>query len=79
MKKLLVLIIAIVFTISVVGISFAADVKGTATKIEITVKDAKGKETKVEVKDTAGAKVGDMVVIKDGKVTVQKKPEAGGY
>lgn len=80
MKKLLALVISLIFIVSVAGVSFAADAKGTVTKIEgkkITVKDDKGKETTSEVKDTAGAKKGDTVEIKGGKVTV-KKP-AGGY
>jgi len=78
-QKILVLLIAVMFTIGVVSLGFAADVKGTVAKIDgkkITVKDNKGKETTVEVKDTAGAKVGDKVEIKNGKVT---KPAAGGY
>ncbi len=72
MKKILVLLIALVFTFGVVGLSFAADVKGTVTKVEgkkITIKDDKGKETTVEVKDTADAKAGDKVEIKGGVVT----------
>ncbi len=83
MKRLVALFVILMFVIGVVGLSFAADVKGTVTKIDgkkITVKDDKGKETTVEVKDTGGAKVGDTVEIKDGKVTV-KKPKTGapGY
>lgn len=75
-KAIVALLVALVFTLGVVGLSFASEVKGTVTKIDgmkITVKDAAGKETTVEVKDTAGAKVGDSVTIKDGKVTVEKK------
>lgn len=80
MKRMVVLLIALVFIIGVVGLAYAADVKGSVTKIEgkkITVKDEKGKETTVEVKDTAGAKVGDPVEIKGGVVKVMKK--TGGY
>ncbi len=76
MKKIIALLVALVFTFGVVGLTFAVELKGTVTKIEgkkITVKDAAGKETTVEVKDTAGAKVGDNVTIKDGVVTVEKK------
>lgn len=72
MKKILVLLVALVFTLGVVGLSFAADVKGTVTKVEgkkITVKDDKGKETTVEVKNAAGVKAGDKVEIKGGVVT----------
>jgi outer membrane lipoprotein SlyB len=76
-KAIVALLVALVFTLGVVGMAFAtAEVKGTVTKIDgkkITVKDAAGKETTVEVKDTAGVKVGDSVTIKDGTVTVEKK------
>ncbi len=75
MKRILVLLVALVFTLGVVGLSFAADVKGTVTKVEgvkITVKDSAGKETTVDVKDTAGVKAGDKVEIKDGKVSKKK-------
>lgn len=81
MKKILVLLVALIFTIGVVGLAFAAEVKGTVTKVDgkkITVKDAAGKETTVEVKDTAGVKAGDNVTIADGKVTKEapKKKKA---
>jgi predicted thioesterase len=75
-KAIVALLVVFVFTLGVVGLAFAAEVKGTVTKIDgkkITVKDAAGKETTVEVKDTAGVKVGDSVTIKDGTVTVEKK------
>ncbi len=80
MKRILVLFVALVFTLGVVGLSFAADVKGTVTKVEgvkITVKDSAGKETTVDVKDTAGVKAGDKVEIKDGKVVSKKKQISG--
>ena len=70
MKSILALLIAIVFALGVVGLAFAADVKGTVTKIDgkkITVKDDKGKETTVEA-DAKDVKVGDKVDVKDGKV-----------
>jgi hypothetical protein len=84
MKRIVTLFVVLMFTIGIVGLSCAADVKGTVTKIDgtkITVKDEKGKETTVTVKDTAGAKVGDEVEIKGGKVTIiKKKPAAApGY
>jgi hypothetical protein len=75
-KAIVALLIALVFVLGTVGLAFAAEVKGTVTKIDgkkITVKDVAGKETTIEVKDTAGAKVGDSVAIKDGAVTVEKK------
>jgi flagellar hook assembly protein FlgD len=59
-------------------------IKGTVTdikttEVELTVKDEKGKETKVRTKDTSAFKTGDHVVIKDGKVSKQVKPISGGY
>lgn len=76
-KVIIALLVALVFTIGVVGLSFAAEVKGTVTKIEgkkITVKGADGKETTVEVKEVPkDLKVGDTVTINDGMVTVEKK------
>lgn len=47
-------------------------------EIELTVKDDKGKETKVRTSDTS-LKVGDRVIIKDGKVSKEVKPITGGY
>jgi len=77
MKKVLVVLVAILFTVAVAGISFAADVKGVISKIEgnkITVKAADGKETTVEG-DAKGLKVGDKVVVKDGKIAKKKAVE----
>jgi hypothetical protein len=71
-KAIIAMFVAIVFTLGVVGLSFAAEVKGTITKIEgnkVTVKDAAAKETTVDVKDAKGVKVGDTVTIKDGVIT----------
>ncbi len=90
MRMVLALLIALVFTLGVAGPGYSAHkeemgtVKGTVMKIEpseyeITVKDDKGKETKVKVKDGAGLKVGESVVIKDGKVMTAVKPKTGGY
>jgi hypothetical protein len=77
MKKLLVVLVAIIFTLGVVGLCFAADMKGTISKIDgekITVKAADGKETTV-AGDAKGLKVGDKVMVKDGKVTKKKAIE----
>jgi ABC-type transporter Mla subunit MlaD len=77
MKKVLVLLVAIIFTLGVVGLCFAADVKGSITKIEgskITVKAADGKETTIEG-DAKGLKVGDKVMVKDGKIQKKKAVE----
>jgi hypothetical protein len=74
-KNLIVLLIAMVFTLGVVGLSFSAqELKGTVSKIEgsnLTIVDSMGKEQTVKVKDLASLKeinVGDMVSVKDGKV-----------
>jgi hypothetical protein len=76
-KALIALLVALVFTVGLVGLSFAAEVKGTVTKIDgkkLTIKGADGKETTVEVKEVPkDMKVGDSVTIKDGMVTVEKK------
>ena len=77
MKRIFVVLVAIVFTVAVAGISFAADVKGAISKIEgskITVKAADGKETTVEG-DAKGFKIGDKVMVKDGKIIKKKAVE----
>jgi hypothetical protein len=89
-KAILTLFIALATTLSIASEGFSGHeeekgaVKGTVTRIEateylITVKDDKGKETKVKVKDAAGVKVGEGIVVKDGKVAKEVKPKAGGY
>jgi hypothetical protein len=90
MRTVFALLTVLVVTFSLAGICWSghkeetSTVKGTILKIEpseyeVTVKDDKGKETKVRVKDTAGAKVGEGVVISKGKVTPAVKPRTGGY
>ena len=77
MKKYLVMIVVIIFTLTIAGLGFAADMKGSITKIDgskITVKGADGKETTVEG-DAKGMKVGDKVTVKDGKVVKKKAIE----
>ncbi len=80
-KSIIALVIAIIFTLGVATLGFAAaEVKGTVTKIDgkkVTVKDDKGKETTVEVKDVKDVKKDDKVTIKDGVVTKEaaKKEE----
>ncbi len=59
-------------------------IKGTVTdikttEVELTVKDDKGKETKIRTKDASAFKAGDHVVIRDGKVSKEVKPISGGY
>jgi hypothetical protein len=59
--------------------------KGTVTNIvateyEVTIKDDKGKETKVKVKEISDVKVGDKVIVtKEGKIRKEVKPKTGGY
>ena len=80
-KAIIAMFVAIIFTLGVVGLSFAMEVKGTVTKIEgnkVTVKDAAGKETTVDVKDAKGVKVGDTVTIKDGAIAPAAKKKVTG-
>lgn len=80
-KSIIALAIAIIFTLGVATMGLAAaEVKGTITKIDgkkVTVKDDKGKEATVEVKEVKDVKVGDKVTIKDGVITKEaaKKEE----
>ncbi len=82
-RSIIALVIAIIFTFGVATMGLAtAEVKGTITKIDgkkVTVKDDKGEETTVEVKEVKDIKVGDKVTIKDGVATKEapkkKKPE----
>lgn len=89
-KSFIILLIAVALMIGSAGIGFSAHVeekgivKGTVSEtkvveVELTVKDDTGKETKVRTKDTTAFKLGDRVVIKDGKVTKEVKPITGGY
>lgn len=74
-KKWVILLMAAVFTLGVVGLSFSAqEIKGTVSKIDgnkLTILDDMGKEQTVKVKDKESlkeVKVGDRVLVKDGKV-----------
>jgi hypothetical protein len=89
-KKFFLMCVVLLISLGFAGVSFSGhkeekgEVRGMITKIEvaeyvITVKDDKGKETKVTVKDTAGLKVGENVVFRDGKVAPAVKPKTGGY
>jgi len=80
-RSLIVLLMAMVFTLGVVGLSFSAqemtqEVMGTVSKIDgnkLTIlDDIMGKEKTVKVKDLESLKeirVGDRVLVKEGKVT----------
>ena len=79
-KRLIVLLMAAVFTFGVVGLSLAAEeVKGTVTKIEgtaVTIKDDTGGQTVVEVKDQKSLmdiQVGDKVSVKGNKLKKEGK------
>jgi len=81
-KSIVVLLLVIAFTVGTIGLANAgskgdAELRGTVTKIDgnkITVKDAAGKETTVEVKKLPeGLKVGDRVTVKDREV-VRERP-----
>ena len=70
---------AAVFTLGVVGLNFSAqEIKGTVTKIDgnqLTIQDDMGKQITVQVKDQESLKeikVGDRVLVKDGKVIKEK-------
>ena len=78
-KKLIILLMAVVFTLGVAGLSFSAqEIKGTVSKIEddrLTIEDDMGKQTTMSVGDPMilkDLKVGDRVLVKDGKVTKEK-------
>ncbi len=89
-KSIIAIMIVIIFTLGIATMGFTAaagELKGTITKIDgkkVTVKDDKGKETTVEVKEVKDVKVGDKVTIKDGVIAKEavkkeapkkKKPE----
>lgn len=74
-KRILVLLVAVMFTLGVVGLVFAADpITGKITKIDgnkLTLKTS-DKEVTVDVKSTKDLKVGDTVVVKDGEAKKKK-------
>ncbi|MDA8161391.1 MAG: hypothetical protein M0022_00585 [Desulfobacteraceae bacterium] len=70
-KKILALVSALAFSVSLAGVALAADCTGSVTKVEgtnVTVKCSNGTETKA----TGSAKVGDKVTVKDGKIEASK-------
>ncbi len=80
MKKFFVLVVAAVFVLSVVGFCLAAtdsfivfgtvtgETKSSGNKVTVTVKDEKGKVQTITVNGQTPWKVGDKVVVKDGKI-----------
>lgn len=87
-RSILGVVSVLLFILGTLSTGFSAHeekgtVKGTITKVEtseveITVKDEKGKEMKIKTKDGT-FKVGDRIVIRDGKVSKEVKPITGGY
>jgi hypothetical protein len=82
-RKLLVLLMATVFSLSLASLGNAAgmnELKGTVTKIDggtISIKDVLGNEKTVEIKNPEalkGLKVGDQAKVTDGIVIKE-----GGY
>ncbi len=78
-RRLIVLLMVVAFTLGVASLSFSAqEIKGTVSKIEgnmLTIMDDKGKQVTVQVSDQGSLKeikVGDRVSIKDGKVMKSK-------
>ena len=80
MKSIITLLVAMVFTLGMVSLTFGADVKeakGTVTKVAgmtLTIKDAAGKEVTAKVSNAKDVKVGDMVTVKDGKAAKAEAP-----
>jgi outer membrane lipoprotein SlyB len=78
-KKTLALVVALIFALGIAAVSFAGEMMGTVMKVDgakMTIKDDKGKETMVEDKMAKDIKVGDKVMVKDGKVTkAAEKPK----
>lgn len=76
-RAIIALLVVFVFAFGIVSMAVASEVKGTVTKIDgnkITVRDAARKEITVGVKEVPkGLRTGDMVAIKDGVVTVEKR------
>lgn len=80
-KRILAMMVILVFALGLVSLAFAGEVTGKITKIEgnkLTIKAADGTETTVEVKSAKGLKVGDEVTVKDGVATKKKKKAIEG-
>ena len=79
-KKLLAVVVAVVFALGLVGLAFADEMGGKITKIDgnkLTIK-MKDKESTVEVKSAKDLKVGDEVTVKEGVATKKKKKAIEG-
>jgi ABC-type enterochelin transport system substrate-binding protein len=81
MRKLVVILTALVFVVGLVSAGFAAGTaktakaEGTVVKVEgkkVTVREAKGKEVTIETDKTV--KVGDKVTIENGKIVKVETP-----
>jgi len=77
-KRIIALLVAVIFTLGVVSLAFAAEpVMGKITKMDgnkLTIK-TKDKDVTVEVKSAKDLKVGDEVTVKDGMATKGEAPK----
>lgn len=78
-KRLLILLVAVIFTLGVVSLAFSAEaITGKLLKIEdkkLTIK-TKDREVTVEVKEIKGQlKIGDGIILKDGVASKKKAIE----
>ncbi len=82
-KRMMMLLMVAVFTLGVMGLALAADVKGTVAKIEgnqLTIQDDMGKQMTFQVPDPKAIqdlKVGDRVVVAQVGNTVKVTKEGG--
>lgn len=70
-KKILAVVSALAFSLSVAGMALAGECTGEVTKVEgtkVTVKCSDG----TEMQASGTAKVGDKVTVKDGKIEAGK-------
>ncbi|MGB9711682.1 MAG: selenite/tellurite reduction operon protein ExtJ [Dissulfurimicrobium sp.] len=70
-KKILAVVSALVFSLSIAGMAIAGECTGEVTKVEgnnVTVKCSDG----TEMEATGAAKVGEKVTVKDGKIEAAK-------
>lgn len=71
-KKMISLAMALAFVVSGAAVSFAGDCTVTAVEGSKVTVDCAGKMETVE----GSAKVGDKVMVKDGKIETKKKKKA---
>ncbi|NDY42004.1 hypothetical protein G3N55_03955 [Dissulfurirhabdus thermomarina] len=79
-KKILSLVLSLVFALGVAGVAIAKKCKGKVTAVEgntLVIDSAKCGEMKVEVKKAKEFEVGDEVTVKNGKVKKARKKIEG--